>query len=716
MSLQTISFGSKGDLALSFPEVLGSIALFENLSTSIGYQALDVNLLGILNSVYGYQAVGASTAVSGDGLSAFGTQALYYNRGSFNSAVGARAGYSNVTGSNNVHVGYTSGFHNVIGSDQTFLGYASGMNTLGHNNVFVGSLAGSSESTTSNNIGVGYNANSTAGNGIAIGSDANVRGVNTIALGESVEASGSNSFVVGPRVTSTGSQSLILMPRQDGLPFTSTRNETLNIYNRVLGEREITGNYKVSVLGDRILLDNSFNRVNMDTTGMSFYSDSGITYLSPVNYVSDVNFMSGSVNFSTPSTFQEGVTFNGPTTLNNIQKATVSNLFVSDIATFSGSALFDSTVSMVGNTIATNLTATDADIGTAHVNNLSVSSNLYANLLDAEDIDAEIASVEKLTVTEATDLKGGFTLNNCGSAAEISHDLSVGGHLSADTFNLTSGELTVPRLVVTERILIGDVSLSNVELENVTGDFSVAGVIFADSNVDVRSNICFRNYLDPAMESRWNIGLDNPDMSNPQLADLVFASSDATTVRFTQDFATSVMNFTGSHTASHTMTDAGLRDSVGKIVVSSGVYNSLDGESTVTVDEAIPVLALSDKPYDPAVFGVVSAVQDDIENHVFCLGNMKFIKSKRDVDTRIRVNSVGEGCVLVCSANGPIRNGDLIVSSGVPGYGMRQDGDTIRNCTVAKATQDCDFEGGGLTLVHKKHIYAYRLIGCVYKM
>jgi hypothetical protein len=108
------------------------------------------------------------------------------------------------------------------------------------------------------------------------------------------------------------------MPRQDGLPFTSTRNETLNIYNRLLGEREITGNYKLSILGDRILMDNSFNRVNMDTTGMSFYFDSSITYLSPVNYVSDVNFASGTVKFSIPSTFNEAVTFNGPATLTDI--------------------------------------------------------------------------------------------------------------------------------------------------------------------------------------------------------------------------------------------------------------------------------------------------------------------------------------------------------------------------------------------------------------
>lgn len=716
MSLQTISFGTKTDLTTALPEVLGAIELFTNLGTSIGFQALDVNLLGILNSVYGYQAVGAPTAVSGDGLSAFGTQALYYNRGSYNSAFGARAGYSNVSGSNNVHVGYTSGFYNTSGSDQTFLGYASGLNTFGDNNVFVGSLAGSSASTTSNNIGVGYNANSTAGNGIAIGSDANVEGFNTIALGDSVEASGSNSFVVGPYVTSTGSQSLILMPRQDGLPFTSTKNETLNIYNRLLGEREITGNYKVSLLGDRILLDNSFNRVNMDTTGMSFYSDSNITFLSPTNFVSSVNFISGTADFNIPSNFNGSVTFNGPVNLNNIQQATASNLFVTELAIFSGTVLVNSNISMLGNTFVSSLTATDADLGTAYVNNLNVSSNLIGNLADFEDIDTELASIEKLTVTESTDLTGTFSLNNFYSAAEITHNLNVGGHLTAGTFDITSGDFSIPRLVVTESISInGQFSLSNVDQGNVAGEFTVGGTLFAESNVDIRSNICFRNFLDPALESQWKIGLDNPDMSKPELADLVLASSDTTTIRFTQDFATSVMNFTGSHTTSHTIPDEDIRDCVGKIVVASGVYKSLDGESSVSMDEAIPILSLSETPYDPAVFGVVSSVQDDEENHVFCLGNITFHKKKKDKGSKLRVNSVGEGSVLVCSANGVIRNGDLIVSSVVPGYGMKQGDDIIRNCTVAKATQDCDFSDAS-TFFHNNTTYRYKLIGCVYKM
>ena len=46
----------------------------------------------------------------------------------------------------------------------------------------------------------------------------------------------------------------------------------------------------------------------------------------------------------------------------------------------------------------------------------------------------------------------------------------------------------------------------------------------------------------------------------------------------------------------------------------------------------------------------------------------------------------------VCNASGPLESGDLVTTSGVPGYGMRQADDLVRNYTVAKVTMDCDFE------------------------
>ncbi|GLC54538.1 hypothetical protein PLESTB_000877300 [Pleodorina starrii] len=63
---------------------------------------------------------------------------------------------------------------------------------------------------------------------------------------------------------------------------------------------------------------------------------------------------------------------------------------------------------------------------------------------------------------------------------------------------------------------------------------------------------------------------------------------------------------------------------------------------------------------------------------------------------RVVVNSVGEGGILVCNSNGPIQNGDLLVTSPVPGHAMRQDDDVYTAATVAKATCDFDFDKAGV--------------------
>ena len=56
------------------------------------------------------------------------------------------------------------------------------------------------------------------------------------------------------------------------------------------------------------------------------------------------------------------------------------------------------------------------------------------------------------------------------------------------------------------------------------------------------------------------------------------------------------------------------------------------------------------------------------------------------------INSVGEGAIWVCNANGNIENGDYIQSSNYLGYGEKQDSEFLANYTVAKATMSCSFE------------------------
>lgn len=63
----------------------------------------------------------------------------------------------------------------------------------------------------------------------------------------------------------------------------------------------------------------------------------------------------------------------------------------------------------------------------------------------------------------------------------------------------------------------------------------------------------------------------------------------------------------------------------------------------------------------------------------------------KDTHTLIAMNALGEGRMNVCGEGGDIAAGDLIVTSSIPGKGMRQSDDTVRNYTVAKAREAVTF-------------------------
>ena len=95
----------------------------------------------------------------------------------------------------------------------------------------------------------------------------------------------------------------------------------------------------------------------------------------------------------------------------------------------------------------------------------------------------------------------------------------------------------------------------------------------------------------------------------------------------------------------------------------------------ITIEDALPEIELSRTKKDKRVFGV--------------LGMASRNNSRPE---RMIINSVGEGAIWVCNANGNIENGDYIQSSDHLGYGEKQDDDLLHNYTVAKATMNCDFQ------------------------
>jgi hypothetical protein len=202
---------------------------------------------------------------------------------------------------------------------------------------------------------------------------------------------------------------------------------------------------------------------------------------------------------------------------------------------------------------------------------------------------------------------------------------------------------------------------------------------------------------------------------------LVFQSGSGTILRFGDDFQPELFNFTGKHRC--TMKEPYDNNFTGRIVSATGDYLSLDNKKSLSIDEAIPIIELSRKAYDTTCFGVVSDIENDSVKRVFRLGNMEMEIEKSAQDIKVIVNSVGEGGIWVCNANGNFKNGDLIVSSGIEGFGMRQDDDILRSCTVAKITCDCVFDQSMTSgwmpaiyhYVHGSKTYAVAFVGCTYR-
>jgi len=126
-------------------------------------------------------------------------------------------------------------------------------------------------------------------------------------------------------------------------------------------------------------------------------------------------------------------------------------------------------------------------------------------------------------------------------------------------------------------------------------------------------------------------------------------------------------------------------------------YVSLNGTLTTGVgairsSESLPVVSLSNIANDRSVFGVVDRLeQGGTTERRQVLGATVVTAQKELGDTRVIVNSLGEGAIWVADTNGPLVSGDYMTTSNITGYAQKQDDDILHNYTVAKITMDCDF-------------------------
>ena len=170
------------------------------------------------------------------------------------------------------------------------------------------------------------------------------------------------------------------------------------------------------------------------------------------------------------------------------------------------------------------------------------------------------------------------------------------------------------------------------------------------------------------------------------------------------------MNFTGQHRCivENQSILNNIDDYVGMVVCSTGNYNVIvpEGEDTeqINIDDAQPIVELSNSAKDKRVYGVISNKEKVGERRNFGAGLFMSVCNEVITIPRLIINSIGEGGIKVCNQGGHIYNGDLLCSSDIEGLAMKQDDDLVRNYTIGKSTQDYIFE----------HVNDYKLIGCVY--
>jgi hypothetical protein len=131
---------------------------------------------------------------------------------------------------------------------------------------------------------------------------------------------------------------------------------------------------------------------------------------------------------------------------------------------------------------------------------------------------------------------------------------------------------------------------------------------------------------------------------------------------------------------------------------SSGIHQPTIGKNAIDINEACPIIRLTNSYKSKKVYGVISDGEDINNpipdgNKIYNQGAFNTIMEANPNDNRLFINALGEGAIWVLNVRGNIENGDFICSSGVgQGWGVKQDDDLFHNYTVAKCVMNCDFD------------------------
>jgi hypothetical protein len=141
--------------------------------------------------------------------------------------------------------------------------------------------------------------------------------------------------------------------------------------------------------------------------------------------------------------------------------------------------------------------------------------------------------------------------------------------------------------------------------------------------------------------------------------------------------------------------------------------NAVDGDILIDniillrrhISDTISEAMVSSVPNQKGAIGVLAGRPTEVPRKFFDETSDAYIEPSLLVSSEyIHMNALGEGQINVCGENGNIEKGDLIVTSAIPGKGMRQSDDIVRSYTVAKARESVSFSSTS----------EVKMIACIY--
>lgn len=655
MSIYTVSADKS---IFNLPKELGSIDISTRndfSATVVGYEAAPTSQ-GVYNTIYGYRA-GNQLTLGGN-----------------NVFVGTQAGENATTAEDNIVIGAKAGSFLTSGRRNVIVGNNSGFFTNGNQNILIGfnNTLTNDAPESSCNVSVGYKSSVFGYNNVSFGNDNYINSTSGITLGSKITDVSKNSILLGNNIYNTGSNVFILNNRHNSNDHVmyNSNNDYININDVVIVSKGSNNSQQLVLSGDTIKLDSS----NVTITGP--------------------------INIQNNAWFGSNIVFNSNVTLCN-----TSNLYITggglhiDERTLIKDLVVYGSITLCNGTLTSNIGGSGGGGnggGGGIVFPPPTSNGVdYSNFPDGHFTHANVYA-EVLTEIDDTLLvhsnlyvcRNIYTLGTVTSGAVVS---------SQGTFSSIN--------IASNAVFAGQLTASNATIGNLTVGGSLQGANGINTPyVDFTSNNTkyWRQWMD----------IKTVDVC----ADLIFESVNGSVVTFNDDFHPEVLNFTGKHRCVYTdKVKRSETDLIGKLVIASGKYCGLNGHTKPELDEAIPVVRLCTKANDSRVFGVFAGFEEKGEFHI---GNITFrTGAKYGNIKRAVVQSVGEGCLWVCDVNGKIRNGDLLCSSPIPGYAMKQNEDIYLNKTVAKATTSCAFRKDISKLVrYKGRNYKCSFIGVTYKM